>query len=323
VAGKWSHSSSHGSSESSSESSLPACPKCEKPPLTRQQKNDVQQANLGIANSLAWEAANAVSKFVLSLEDHHNTYVKLDNAISGGHFVRFQFLQGDKSAIHKVADKLKIKMSEPDALEIPEGHSKVLAAVRAEHRKKREEKARQRWVKGRAEKHTTLTVHERRDKFISPEDASALMFSNRAIVGQMASDAKHKFFQFLDRLEDSHNYVRLYGAITNGHVVDYELVNGDRKDVKSAGDAAGLEVSDTSITTKGTLSKGNHDSDSFEANVPSEESSAHKGPCGGHKCPSDDDVVIVPAPGQVLNSNKPNTMLITNVYTDLSKINPV
>lgn len=55
--------------------------------------------------------------------------------------------------------------------------------------------------------------------------------------------AAEHILHFLKKVYDTHNHIRLFGAIRDGHVVDYELVNGDRSEVKTLGHDFGLEVS--------------------------------------------------------------------------------
>ncbi len=62
-------------------------------------------------------------------------------------------------------------------------------------------------------------------------------------MGRLSKGAAVRVFEFLADLDDSKNYVRLYGAVKHGHIIDYELINGDRDEVKRIGDKHGLHVS--------------------------------------------------------------------------------
>jgi len=134
-------------------------------------------------------------------------------------------------------------------------------------------------------------------------------------LSNLAPAAQPKLQKLLDALSASRNYIRLYGAIRKGHVVDYELLNGSRSEVKSKGSALGLLVTDSSISTQGNLSTSSDEKevDAFDAKVASEESSLSSN-CKKPNCPKDTDVIIVPAEGQKLRSFEPNIMIL-NVQT--------
>jgi len=300
--------SSSRSESSLAEHSLPLCSDCPKPKLTLQQKVELQAQNLDQANRLKWYASRAVRIFVLALEDKKATFIRLSNAIRDGHSVRFKFLEGQESDLAALASTYPGLKINGDSIEVAESDS-----IPQHHTNKfgpEAKAASKRWADARKDPDVKFPVPERVNKFVSAEQAESLASGNRARLSALAPDAAPKVQKFLDTLAASRNYIRLYGAIRNGHIVDYELLNGSRSELKSKGQALGLLVTDSSIATEGTLSTSADQKEVETFDAKAEESSLQSNGCAKKPCPKEGDVIIVPAPGKVLRSNQPNVMVL-------------
>jgi len=256
-----------------------------------------------------------VRNFILALEEKHNTYVKLSSPIEKGHSVRFKFIEGKQDLLGEVAAHEGVQIK-GDSIEVAENrswHHENEAAAAA-----RTQKASERWQAARKDPEASFAIPNEASRYVSEEQILTLQGTNRAIALTMAADAFLRLERFLHALDRGRNYIRLYGQIKGGHVVDYELLNGKRADVKSVGQSFGLVVSDQSITTPGDLEPGANpvhgpkDGDAFNPAPPAEHSAENSGVCQPPRCPKDTDVIIVPAPGRrYTRSTEPNTMVLS------------
>jgi len=305
------------------EKDLPLCKNlCQKPKLTPQQKIELQQANKDLAKRLAHDAHALIHNFIDKLEDE-KTYVKLTSPINLGHSIRFKFIEGDEDAVEEIAAEMGLHVK-GDSIEVPEGLEHKLREIQQKENHANSQAASEKWQEARKlDAEGEVHLPDVATQYISPEQAMNLHNSNRASVLQLKPWAAHKILQFLKKIADSHNHIRLYGGIKDGHVIDYELINGIRSEVVDIGKAFDLEVTDHSISTKGTVNS-DHDDDHHTSKVSdafspdphheAESKRALESNCPKPGCPKDDDVVIVPAPGHALRSNQPNTMLV-GIYT--------
>jgi hypothetical protein len=214
--------------------------------LSAQQKEELFQGNLDQIKSLAFEAYQQLRKLLINLEDKFEVYVKLSNALKGGHNVRFVMVQGEADKVSLLSTELGIQFSSdslyaPGEKPDPTAHEKAL---------KRTMEASARW--NAPDPPALIPFPERVNKFVSAEKIASLASSNRQQISLLNPPAQQQMLGLLDLLEANKNYIRLYAAIKEGHVVDYELINGSRTDLKSSASKFGLEVTDNTISTAGT-----------------------------------------------------------------------
>jgi len=214
--------------------------------MSAQQKEELFQGNIDQIKTLAFEAYLQLRKLLVDLEDKFDVYVKLSNALKGGHNVRFVPVQGDSSKVALLATELGIQVN-VDSLYAPGEKPDPNAA---EKELKRTMEASARW--NQPDPPALIPFPERVNKFISAQTIATLASANRQQVSKLNPPAQAKMLRLLDLLEANKNYIRLYAAIVLGHLVDYELINGSRTDLKKTASEVGLEVTDNTISTAGT-----------------------------------------------------------------------
>jgi hypothetical protein len=82
-------------------------------------KNNLFEHNIKELNKMNIAAGAMVKGLLMELErDARDTYIKLRDAVNGGHVVKYDFVQGDQSLVYQIANALGFKSVTDDTLEV-------------------------------------------------------------------------------------------------------------------------------------------------------------------------------------------------------------
>jgi len=102
--------------------SNPISPAPAKPPLTPAEIEQLFQANIAQINLMYVAAGSMVKGLLMELErNNRNTYIRLREAAPNGHVVFYDFVQGDKTLVGRIARALGFKMVTESKLEVRGG----------------------------------------------------------------------------------------------------------------------------------------------------------------------------------------------------------
>jgi len=207
---------------------------------TAQDKAEVEAANKDLLSRLHFLAAQRVANLLGRLADK-DTFVKLSSPLPGGHSIRFETVYGNSDLVKKLAKEEHIKI-DGSVFMIPEhSHSPSI--------NKNRKAAEKRWAK--VTEGAPMKVPERVNTEMTPDEKDNTQNLIAQVVRRLAWDARKQIHPFLNDLYAAKTYIKVSGAVERGHIVDYKLVHGSRKTVKSIGQKHKLTVTDGTIEAKG------------------------------------------------------------------------
>lgn len=87
--------------------------------LTQTEKDQLFEANLRQIDQMYVAAGSMVKGLLMELErDDRNTYIRLRDAAPNGHMVYYDFVQGDKTLVFRIARALSFKEVTESKLEV-------------------------------------------------------------------------------------------------------------------------------------------------------------------------------------------------------------
>ena len=91
-------------------------------PMTPAEIEQLFQANVAQINLMKVAAGSMVKGLLMELErNNRNTYIRLREAVPNGHVVLYDFVQGDKSLVGRIARALGFKTVTESKLEVRGG----------------------------------------------------------------------------------------------------------------------------------------------------------------------------------------------------------
>jgi hypothetical protein len=87
--------------------------------LTEEEKEKLFKDNVAQINKMNVAAGSMVKGLIMELKrGNRNTYIKLRDAVENGHVVYYDFVQGDKELVFKIAKALGFKTVTESKLEV-------------------------------------------------------------------------------------------------------------------------------------------------------------------------------------------------------------
>jgi hypothetical protein len=148
-------------------------------------------------------------------------WLKLSSPVPNGHAIRFKLLKGSESKVETLGDECHLRVFDGQ-IETPL-HGEYVGGEANKHKGERYDPN-----KGGAKGELYQTIkHE-----LSADQKREAEAQNDQQISRLDSKACGKLRKFVRALAEQHNTViRLYGAIANGHTVDYQLLHGKTQTV--------------------------------------------------------------------------------------------
>ena len=87
--------------------------------LSASEKDALFEANVQQIDSMNIAAGSMVKGVIMELQrDNRNTYIRLHDAVPGGHIVHYDFVEGDKDLVFRVARALGFEEVTESKLEV-------------------------------------------------------------------------------------------------------------------------------------------------------------------------------------------------------------
>ena len=74
--------------------------------MTEEQRNQLFVHNMNELDKLNTASGSMIKAFVLGIESNSQTYIRLNNAVQGGHRVEYVYVEGDESMIDRIGRAL-------------------------------------------------------------------------------------------------------------------------------------------------------------------------------------------------------------------------